>query len=129
MDKEEGLGLGLIFGGIFLFVFFLSAVVIGYYRESQPDYLENIVLVDFLARNFRWQGVVLFLVSLGVYGILIYAMWVGYCLITGRVVEIEDEDEETSKILEEKERKEIIPLKERKPEKKIQPGEFDMGTF
>ena len=89
MDSEENIGFLLILLSILTIPFFFITVVLGSYRDVQPEFLQDIPIVDFLISNFPWDAVVLFFTSILVFCGLLYMGWVGYCMYSGKVKKIE----------------------------------------
>ncbi len=115
MNPEERIGFLITAIAIIAIPFFFITAVLGSYREVQPEFLQNIPILDFLISTFSWDAVVLFFTSLLVYGSLIYLGWVGLCLYKGKLPEIKKQKRFIDLIYHPKKRQnEIDEAKERK---------------
>jgi hypothetical protein len=88
MNPEERTGFIITAIAILTIPFFFITAVLGSYREVQPEFLQDIPILDFLISKFPWNAVVLFFTSILVYGTLIYFGWIGYCLYKGKIPEL-----------------------------------------
>ena len=83
MTKDESIGVILLSGSLFTFLFFTVTVIIGRFREIYPDYMDSISLLTLLSDTFKWQFVVILTVSIGVYSFLAFILWFAITLIKG----------------------------------------------
>lgn len=88
MNPEERTGFLITAIALLTIPFFFITAVLGSYREVQPEFLQEIPILDFLISTFPWDAVVLFFTSILVYGGLIYFGWIGYRLYKGKFPEL-----------------------------------------